>query len=127
MDPDSARALGDGMRARGRAVTFTVFEDGERWRRYLAQAGLLEVAAVDVGGRQQHVFGRDWRRQPVEQWVEDRVRAVVVPEAGWAAAPSPGGSGVELPRAAFEAGLLEALRTWHTPREFATSVLLRSH
>ncbi|MBE8519592.1 ATP-binding protein [Amycolatopsis sp. H6(2020)] len=124
LDLVSRRTIAEEMRARGRAVTFTVFEDGERWRRYLAQAGLLEVAAVDVGGRQQHVFGRDWRRQPVEQWVEDRVRAVVAPEAGWTAAPSPG---AELPRAAFEAGLLEALRTWHTPREFATSVLLRSH
>ncbi|MFI6932926.1 hypothetical protein [Streptomyces sp. NPDC050287] len=27
----------------------------------------------------------------------------------------------------FEEGVLEALRTWHTPREFATSVLLHSH
>lgn len=127
MDLVSRRTIAEEMRTRGRAVTFTVFEDGERWRRYLAQAGLLEVAVVDVGGRRQHVFGRDWRRHPVEQWVEDRVRAVVVPEAGWTTAPSPGGAGAELPRAAFEAGVLEALRTWHTPREFATSVLLRSH
>ncbi|WP_240521577.1 ATP-binding protein [Amycolatopsis vastitatis] len=127
MDLVSRRTIAEEMRTRGRAVTFTVFEDGERWRRYLAHAGLLEVATVDVGGHRQHLFGRDWRRQPVEQWVEDRVRAGVVPEVGWTAAPSPGGSGDELPRAAFEAALLEALRTWHTPREFATSVLLRSH
>ncbi|MFG2455484.1 AAA family ATPase [Streptomyces sp. NPDC048523] len=37
------------------------------------------------------------------------------------------GPGDQLPRAAFEEGVLEALRTWHTPREFATSVLVRSH
>ncbi|MEV5712997.1 ATP-binding protein [Amycolatopsis mediterranei] len=127
MDLASRRAIAEEMRARGRAVTFTVFEDGERWRRYLAHAGLLEVATVDVGGRRQHVFGRDWRRQTVDQWVQDRVRAEVVPAAGWTAPRSPGGSGDEVPRAAFEAALLEALRTWHTPREFATSVLLRSH
>ncbi|WP_410672171.1 ATP-binding protein [Amycolatopsis sp. cmx-4-68] len=124
MDLVSRRTIAEEMRARGRAVTFTVFEDGERWRRYLAETGLLEVAAVDVGGRRQHVFGRDWRRQPVEQWVESRVRAAVVPGAGWAL---PDGPGDALPRAEFEAGLLDALRTWHTPREFATSVLLRSH
>ncbi|MFF1309123.1 ATP-binding protein, partial [Streptomyces sp. NPDC058307] len=29
--------------------------------------------------------------------------------------------------AAFEEGVLEALRTWHTPREFATSALVYSH
>ncbi|HEX6359639.1 ATP-binding protein [Actinophytocola sp.] len=131
MDLVSRRTIAEEMRARGRAVTFTVFEDGERWRRYLAEAGLLEVAAVDVGGQQQHVFGRDWRRQPVEQWVEHRARTMIAPAAGWAGAPAAGGSGDERgddpPRAAFEAGVLDALRTWHTPREFATSVLLRSH
>jgi DNA-directed RNA polymerase specialized sigma24 family protein len=104
-------------------MTFTVFEDAERWRLYLAKAGLLEVAAVDVGGREQHLFGRDWRRQSVDQWVQERVRAVA-PVAAWTGARSAGG---DLPRAAFEEGVIEALRTWHAPREFATSVLLHSH
>ncbi len=131
MDLISRRTIAAEMRTRGRAVTFTVFEDAERWRRYLADAGLQEVVAVDVGGREQHVFGRDWRRQPVEQWVEHRARAVVEPVAGWTPGSSPGGSaderGDSVPRAAFEEGVVEALRTWRTPREFATSVLLRSH
>jgi hypothetical protein len=130
MDLISRRTIAIEMRVRGRAVTFTVFEDAERWRRYLASAGLQEVVAVDANGRKQHVFGRDWRRQPVEQWVEHRARAVVTPVAGWTAAASAGGSdderGGDLPRAAFEEGVVEALRTWHAPREFATSVLLRS-
>jgi hypothetical protein len=115
------------MRVRGRAVTFTVFEDGDRWRRYLAGAGLREVAAVDVGGRRQHVFGRDWRRQTVEQWVQHRAHAAVTPVATWPATVSTGGGmGDQLPQAAFEEGVLEALRTWHMPREFTTSVLLRT-
>ncbi|MTD53802.1 ATP-binding protein [Amycolatopsis sp. RM579] len=126
MDLVSRRTIAEEMRTRGRAVTFTVFEDGERWRRYLAEAGLLEVVAVDVGERKQHVFGRDWRRQPVEQWVEHRARTTVAPVAGWTPVPAAGGSGDELPRAVFEEGVLEALRTWHAPREFATSVLLQS-
>jgi hypothetical protein len=126
MDLISRRTVATEMRTRGRAVTFTVFEDAARWRRYLADAGMLEVVSVDVGGREQHVFGRDWRRQPVEQWVEHRVRAVAEPVAGWTAVPPTGGSGDDLPRAAFEDGVVEALRTWRTPREFATSVLLRS-
>lgn len=121
LDLISRRTIAEEMRTTGRAVTATVFEDGERWRRHMAQAGLLEVAAVDVGGRKQHVFGRDWRRQTVEQWVRDRVRPVAAPTE----APTADGPG-DLPRAAFEDGVLEALRTWHTPREFATSVLLRS-
>ncbi|ONI80433.1 hypothetical protein ALI22I_44790 [Saccharothrix sp. ALI-22-I] len=130
MDLISRRTIAAEMRVRGRAVTFTVFEDAERWRRYLANAGLQEVVAVDADGRKQHVFGRDWRRQPVEQWVEHRARAMVAPEAGWTAAASAGGPddehGDDLPRAAFEEGVVEALRTWHAPREFATSVLLHS-
>jgi hypothetical protein len=87
---------------------------------------LLEVVAVDVGGRRQYVFGRDWRRQPVEKWVEYRVRAPAEPVAGWTTIASTGGSGDDLPRAEFEDGVVEALRTWRAPREFATSVLLRS-
>ncbi|WP_433187640.1 hypothetical protein [Actinoallomurus sp. CA-150999] len=130
MDLISRRTIAEEMRTRGRAVTFTVFEDAERWRRYLAKAGLLEVAAVDVGGREQHLFGRDWRQQSVDQWVQDRVRAVVAPVAAWTGAPAAGGPGDErggdLPRAAFEEGVIEALRTWRAPREFATSVLLHS-
>jgi hypothetical protein len=127
MELTSRRTIGEEMRTHGRAVTFTVFEDAERWGRYLAEAGMPEVAAVDVGGRQQHVFGRDWRRQPVEQWVRHRARAAVTPVAIWPATASASGPGDQLPRAAFEEGVLEALRTWHTPREFATSVLLHSH
>ncbi|KAB8185631.1 ATP-binding protein [Microbispora catharanthi] len=131
MDLISRRTIADEMRTRGRAITFTVFEDAQRWRRYLADAGLYEVAAVDVGGREQHVFGRDWRREPVEQWVEHRARALAAPVAALAGVPSAGGSadefGDDLPRAAFEEGVVEALRTWRAPREFATSVLLHSH
>ncbi|MET1074492.1 MAG: ATP-binding protein [Umezawaea sp.] len=126
MDLISRRTIAAEMRTRGRAVTFTVFEDAERWRRYLAEAGLLEVVAVDVGGREQHVFGRDWRRQPVEKWVEHRARALVEPVAGWPAVPSADVPGDDLSRAAFEEGVVEALRTWRAPREFATSVLLHS-
>jgi len=122
MDLVSRRTIATEMRTRGRAVTFTVFEDAERWERYLADAGLLEVVAVDVDGRKQHVFGRDWRRQPVEKWVEHRVRALDESAAGWATVPPAD----DLPRAVFEDGVAEALRTWHAPREFATSVLLRS-
>jgi hypothetical protein len=130
MDLVSRRTIAAEMRTRGRAVTFTVFEDAERWRRYLADAGMLEVVAVDVGGRRQHVFGRDWRRQPVEKWVEHRARALAEPVAGWTADPSTGGQGDDrgddLPRAVFKDGVVEALRTWRVPREFATNVLLRS-
>ncbi len=127
MELISRRTIAQEMRTRGRAVTFTVFEDADRWGRYLAEAGLPQVAVVQVGGRPQHVFGRDWRRQPVDQWVQHRVRAAVTPVTTWPAPASPSGPGDRLPRAAFEDAVLEALRTWHIPREFATSVLLHSH
>ncbi|GAA2663168.1 ATP-binding protein [Streptomyces vastus] len=127
MELISRRTIAEEMTSHGRAVTFTVFEDADRWGRYLAKAGMPEVAAVDVGGLRQHVFGRDWRRQTVEQWVQHRARTAVTPVATWPATASTRGPGDQLPRAAFEEGVLEALRTWQTPREFATSVLLHSH
>ncbi|MFD9700136.1 ATP-binding protein [Lentzea sp. NPDC059081] len=49
------------------------------------------------------------------------VRARVSAERVRATPPDP------LPREDFEAAVFEALRTWRAPREFATSVLLRSH
>ena len=128
MDLIRRRTIAAEMRARGRAVTFTVFEDAERWREYLTGARLLEVAVVDVGGRQHHVFGRDWRREPVERWVERRARAVPAPVPPWPRRPPAADrrTADELPRAAFADGVVEALRTWHAPREFGTNVLLRS-
>ncbi|MEE1760970.1 ATP-binding protein [Streptomyces sp. SP18BB07] len=127
MELTSRRTIAEEMRAHGRAVTFTVFEDADRWGRYLAEAGMPELAAVDVDGRHQHIFGRDWRRQTVEEWVRHRARATVTPVATWPTTASASGPGHQLSRAAFEEGALEALRTWHTPRAFATSVLLHSH
>ncbi|HUQ61495.1 ATP-binding protein [Lentzea sp.] len=116
MDLIDRRTVAAEMRASGRAMTFTVFQDAGRRRHHLT-AGMHEVVVVD----RQHVFGRDWRRQPVEQWVEHRARAAA-PAVAWAPGPPN-----RLPRNAFEEGVLEALRTWRAPREFATSVLLRSH
>ncbi|MEU3648429.1 ATP-binding protein [Lentzea sp. NPDC034063] len=121
MDLVGRRTVATEMRTPGRAMTFTVFQDAERWRQHLTAAGLHEVVAVEVDGLRQHVFGRDWRRQPVERWIEDRARAST-PVASWGPAPAD-----PLPRKEFEEGVLEALRTWRAPREFATSVLLRSH
>jgi DNA-directed RNA polymerase specialized sigma24 family protein len=127
MELISRRAIAEEMRAHGRAVTFTVFEDADRWGRYLAEAGMPELAAVDVDGRRQHIFGRDWRLQTVDQWVRHRARATVTPVETWPTTASAGGPGDQLSRAGFEEGVLEALRTWHTPRAFATCVLLHSH
>ncbi|MFF4909939.1 AAA family ATPase [Streptomyces sp. NPDC001260] len=127
MELISRRAIGEEMRSHGRAVTFTVFEDADRWGHYLAEAGMPQLAAADVGGRRQHIFGRDWRRQTVEQWAQHRARTSVTPVTTWPATTATSGPGDQLPRAAFAEGVLEALRTWHIPREFATSVLLHSH
>jgi hypothetical protein len=47
----------------------------------------------------------------------------VVPAAGWTDAAS---AGDDLSRDALAEAVDEALRTWHVPREFATSVLLHT-
>jgi hypothetical protein len=127
MELSSRRTIAEEMRAHKRAVTFTVFEDADRWGRYLAKAGIPEVAAVDVGGLRQHVFGRDWRRQTMEQWAQHWARTALTPLATWPATAPASSPGDQLPRPTFEEAVLEALRTWHTPREFATNALLHSH
>ncbi|MFF1306651.1 ATP-binding protein, partial [Streptomyces sp. NPDC058307] len=111
MELISRRTIAEEMRAHGRAMMFTVFEDAERWGRYLAEAGMPQVAAVDVGGRRQHVFGRDWRRQTVEEWVQRWAHTALTPVATWPTTAPASGPGNQLPRAAFEEGVLEALRT----------------
>lgn len=57
-------------------------------------------------------------RDPVRH---DVLRARVAVTAARLIEPGP------LSRKGFEEGVVAALRTWRTPREFATSVLLRSH
>ena len=109
-------------------MSFVVVPDADRVRAYLGSAGLREVVAADVSGRAQHVFGRDWRRQPVERWVSTG-RAPGPPPAGWTAAATdedPDRPGGDLSRAAFEQAVAEALRTWHAPGAFATGALVRS-
>lgn len=59
------RTRGDRHRLRGRRAVAALHGRGRA-------AG---VATVDVGGRKQHVFGRDWRRHTVEQ----RVRTHAMP------------------------------------------------
>lgn len=122
LDLISRRTIAAEMRTEGRAVTSAVVQDTGPWRHHLTSAGMHEVLVVEAGGIRQHVFGRDWRQQPVEQWVRDRARAAAPSVTPWTARATD-----LLPREAFEEGVLEALRTWRTPREFATSVLLRSH
>ncbi|MFD9701169.1 ATP-binding protein [Lentzea sp. NPDC059081] len=111
------RAIADEMRASGRALSFAVHDISR------AGAGFREVAAGEVGGR--HVVGRDWRRQTVDQWVEHEVRAAAAPVATWPETPSVDAQH-QWQRDELERGVLDALRWWHTPRAFATSVLLRS-
>ncbi|MER6443150.1 ATP-binding protein [Streptomyces sp. NPDC001185] len=127
MDVVSRRAIAEEMRTHKRAMTFTVFTDAAMWREHLANAGMYEIAAVDVGEQVQHIFGRDWRREPVEQWVKNVARAEVMAAAALAD-PSPvSDEGRDrLSQDTLEEAVNEALRTWHTPRAFATSILLDS-
>ncbi|GAA4974611.1 ATP-binding protein [Kineococcus glutinatus] len=110
------RAFAHAVRATGRAATYSVVTDAERWGGFLTDWGLQLVAQVPVGESVQHVYV-----QPGGGWVQGRVHAPVP------APREPVPPHVEdLPREVFDEGVLEALRTWRVPREFATSVLLRS-
>jgi len=123
LDLMGRRTVAGELRAIGRAATFIVFEDTKSSTDHLAGWGLLEVCAVEVGDRVQYVFGRNVRQHGEEHWIEQATRAARAPSTGQPDSPSVTG---ELSRHAFEAGVLEALRTWHTPREFATNALLGS-
>ncbi|USX53748.1 ATP-binding protein [Lentzea sp. HUAS12] len=110
----------------------------------LAQAGVMRESLLRrVLDDEDAATTFAWlRRQPfVESTADglvphDAVRAVLDADLRWRdpgrhedlrASVTRAAEPDRLSRKAFEEGVVTALRTWRTPREFATSVLLRSH
>ncbi|GLY50489.1 ATP-binding protein [Lentzea sp. NBRC 102530] len=110
----------------------------------LAQAAATRESSLrEVLGDDEATTVFAWlRRQPfVEATADglvphDAVRAVLDADLRWRDPDRHAGLRVStttaiepalLSRGAFEEGVVTALRTWRAPREFATSVLLRSH
>ncbi|MEU8461555.1 AAA family ATPase [Streptomyces sp. NPDC029003] len=118
IDLSSSRAQAESARARGRAYGFAVYRDAETW------AARVEGTLADTGARPRvgdhtyGVFGVDWRRNPVESWLQRFISTA--PRAPVPPGPSP------LSRSEFTQAVREALAHWRDPAAFAACALVRT-
>ena len=79
-------------------------------------------AAYEVGGRRYHVFANDWRRRPIEDWLD----MMAEQELGSEPAPPPPAPVVALSQPEFAAAARQALRDLHRPDALAANPLQRA-
>ena len=106
------------------AWSFTAPVDPEFWGPFFDYLGLSRIAEVPVGGRTSVLYGMDWRRLPVDSWMDlmsDRERT-------GASGPPPAAllRPVPLGREAFAAALRSALRDLHRDDRLSTGPLVGS-
>jgi hypothetical protein len=93
----------------------------EPMMRYIGYHRAAE-ASYEVGGRRYHVFANDWRRRPVEDWLD----MMGGQELGAEAAPPPPVPVLALSQPEFAAAARRALRDLHRPDALAANPLQRA-
>ncbi|WP_244945305.1 ATP-binding protein [Couchioplanes caeruleus] len=116
IDLSSSRAQAESARARGRAYGFAVWRDAEAWSARVKGTLVDTGERPRVGAHTYGVFGIDWRRMPVENWLRRFISATDVPLQS-------GPSGVS--RSAFDQAVREALVHWRDAAAFAACALMR--
>ena len=89
--------------------------------RYIGYHHAVE-ATYEVGGHRYHVFANDWRRRPVEDWLD----LMVEQELGAEPAPPPPPPVLALSQPEFAAAARRALRDLHRPDGLAENPLQRA-
>jgi hypothetical protein len=85
--------------------------------------GYHHAADYEVGGRSYRVFANDWRRRPVEDWLD----MMGEKELGADPAPPPPAPVLALSQPEFAAAARRALRDLHHPDALAANPLQRAH
>jgi len=106
------------------AWSFVVFVDAAYWRPYLDYLGFQLAVEVDLGGVRHVVYGHDWRRFPVDQWLD----LMNVREQAGGAGPPPASilRPPPLDQGRFRAAVRSALRTLNRPDQLAGNPLVGS-
>ncbi|WP_063839662.1 AAA family ATPase [Streptomyces sp. WM4235] len=117
IDLSSSRAQAESARARGRAYGFAVYRDAETWAERVKGTLADTGARPRVGAYTYGLFSVDWRRIPVEAWLQSFISTTEEPV-------SPGPSPIS--RSLFDQGVREALAHWRDAGAFAACALLRS-
>ena len=81
-------------------------------------------ASYEVGGRQYFVFANDWRRRPVDEWLDMMGGRELATEAEPPAAAAP--PVLALPQSEFGLAARQALRDLHRPDALAANPLQRA-
>jgi hypothetical protein len=110
--------------ARPLAWSFIVAIDTDYWAAYLDYLAFAGLVELDVGGLRHVAYGIDWRRLPVDVWLDLLYEREHSGEAGPPPAalmrPPP------LGRARFGEAVRAALQTLHRPDQLAANPLLGS-
>ena len=93
----------------------------EPMMRYIGYQHAAE-ATYEVGGRRFHVFANDWRRRPIEDWLD----MMAEQELGAEPAPPPPAPVLALSQAEFAGAVRRALRDVHRPDALAANPLQRA-
>jgi hypothetical protein len=119
------RILSEWLRAERLAWSYMVIADEKFWK---PQMDYLEQWPIDktpvVGGRSYTLFAHDWRKVPVDAWLDRRVPQELFGAQASAAAPEP--ELTVLSRQEFDAAVREALRSWSRADLIAANPLIRS-
>jgi hypothetical protein len=110
--------------ARPLAWSFIVAIDTDYWAAYLDYLAFAELVELDVGGLRHVAYGIDWRRVPVDVWLDLMYEREHSGETGPPPAallrPPP------LDRVRFGEAVRSALQTLHRPDQLAVNPLLSS-
>ncbi|GIJ54256.1 AAA family ATPase [Virgisporangium aurantiacum] len=106
------------------AWSFVVVVDVEFWAPRFDYIAFVPLVHVDVGGLRHVAFGIDWRRLPIDSWLD------LMYERGHAGGTGPAPAALLRPpalnRPRFDAAVRAALQTLHRPDQLATNPLLGS-
>jgi hypothetical protein len=104
------------------ACSFLFVGDVEYWAPFLDYVAFAPLVEAEVGGLRHVVYGIDWRRLPVDAWVD------LMQERGRSGATGPPPAALLRPpplgRARFATAVKTALQTLHRPRQLATNPLI---
>jgi hypothetical protein len=118
------RVVSEWLRQQGLAWSFITEPDPDHWRDQLEITEHSPISArPEVGGRPYTLFAHDWRRAPLEPWL-DRQSAQAVAASGVAMADEPAAFPV-LSRPEFDHAVRAALKSLHSDA-LAGNVLARS-